>query len=70
MILQPIYAERGQWDRAAAMLEIRVRECDDSGVRADMLRDLAVIYGERLGQQEQALGALLRAFQSNPSDSG
>ncbi|MEO1170930.1 MAG: hypothetical protein AAFX94_02610, partial [Myxococcota bacterium] len=69
-LLQPIYAERGQWDRAAAMLEIRVRECDDPSVRADMLRDLAVIYGERLGQQEQALGALLRAFQSNPSDSG
>ncbi|MEM6731131.1 MAG: tetratricopeptide repeat protein, partial [Myxococcota bacterium] len=67
-LLQPLYAENGRWDQAAAMLEIRIRECEDPGVRADMLRDVAVVYGERLQEQDRALGALLRAFQSNPSD--
>ncbi len=67
-LLQPTYVERGAWDRAAAMLEVRARESDDPTARADMLRDLAVIYAERLEQKEESLGALLRAFQSNPSD--
>ncbi len=67
-LLQPIYAERDRWDRAAAMLEVRVKECEDPVERAEMLRELAAMYSERLGQPDQALGALLRAFQSPPAD--
>ncbi len=68
--LQPYYVQSGAWREAAEMIEIRARESDDEAGRADLLRSLAIIYEQRLKRDEEALGALLRAFQADPNDSG
>ncbi|MBI5508893.1 MAG: tetratricopeptide repeat protein [Deltaproteobacteria bacterium] len=68
--LQPFYLGRERFDRAVAMLEIRIRGSNDNAQRVEHLRHAATLYESRLNQAPQALGALLRAFQLDPADSG
>lgn len=68
--LQPFYVQSGAWPEASEMIEIRARESDDQVSRADLLRSLAIIYEQRLKRTDEALGALLRAFQADPNDAG
>lgn len=69
-LLQPRYVERGAWDKAAGMIEVRVKEASEPEMRAELLRSASAIYEQRLGRPAEALGALLRAFQTDPNDAG
>ncbi len=66
--LQPYYLAKQRWDRAAAMMEIRVRGAGEPATRVGLLRDLAALHETRLAAPAQALAVLLRAFQLEPLD--
>ena len=68
--LQPRFSNAGQWDKTVAMLEIRIKATEDPKQRAELLRNVGTIVESKLNQPQAALAALLRAFQSDPSDSG
>ncbi len=68
--LQPFYLQTGAWPQAAEMIEVRVRELDDPAARAELLRSVAIIYEQRLQRADEALSALIRAFQADPTDAG
>ena len=66
-MLEPRYQAENNWARAADMTEIRVREEADPAHRIALLQGLAVIYEQRLSQPVEALAAMLRAFQADPT---
>ena len=68
--LQPRYLAAEQWHRAASMIEIRVKGTEEPATRAELLRNLAGIHEHKLQAPVEALNALLRAFQADPSDAG
>jgi len=66
--LERAHAATGRWDRHASALEVRAGERPDPLERKALFIELAGVREKRLGNPEQALLALSRAFREDPSD--
>ena len=56
------------WTYVARVLELKARETSRPGARVELLRLLAEVHSERLGEPDQALDTLKRAFSADPAD--
>ncbi|HUB09934.1 MAG TPA: tetratricopeptide repeat protein, partial [Myxococcales bacterium] len=66
--LEKIYGKTGDWRRYAALLDKLSHQAPDPAKRLAMLRHLAEIQEQRLGQKDMAFLALCRAFQLDAAD--
>ena len=66
--LERAHAATGRWDRHAAALAVRAKERPDPLERKALFSELAEVWEKRLGNPEQALLALSRAFREDPAD--
>ncbi|MHB1846452.1 MAG: tetratricopeptide repeat protein [Deltaproteobacteria bacterium] len=66
--LEGVYARAADWRRLAALLDRLSRELTDPVRRLRVLRELAVVQEQRLGQKDLAFLALCRAFELEPGN--
>lgn len=66
-LLLPHYVRAAAWAKAAQMYEIRLHAETDPAERATLLRALALLQKDKLGQPAEAFATLLRAFQADPA---
>jgi golgin subfamily B member 1 len=66
--LEQIYSKTGDWRRYAALLDRLSHQAPEPERRLQLLKQLAQIQEQRLGQKDMAFLALCRAFQLDPQD--
>src|SRR5262249_45235188 len=68
-ILQEIYEGRGDWEKLIHALEILAEAEADTNQRVSLLRKVARVAGQNLGNLERAFDAQARALKDDPSNS-
>jgi tetratricopeptide (TPR) repeat protein len=68
--LEQIYSKTGDWRRYAALLDRLSHQAPEPARRLQLLKQLAQIQEQRLGQKDMAFLALCRAFQLDPKEKG
>lgn len=66
--LAKLYAGRKDWAKLAELRERQLERTSDAQARLALLRELAALYQDRLGDAEQAAVHLHAILQDNPSD--
>ncbi|MGM0556432.1 MAG: hypothetical protein ACQEVA_08665 [Myxococcota bacterium] len=67
-LLEPIYRDMEEWSNLAHLLELKLEIVDTDAERADINRQLADIYLERLDSVHQGYAHLGRALRADPFD--
>lgn len=67
-LLQGRYESRGNWDKVALLLEMRLKDIQNNEQRVPLLLELAEIYQKRLSQLSSAQNTYLRALQIDPAN--
>jgi golgin subfamily B member 1 len=63
-----IYEQNSEWQRLIALHDKRVGVVSDVGERVRLLREIAALYDEKLGQKSMAFLAACRAFREDYAD--
>jgi tetratricopeptide (TPR) repeat protein len=66
--LKRIYTKTGDWRRYATLLDRLANQAEDPVGRVALLKELALVQEQKLGEKELAFLALCRAIQSTPLD--
>ncbi len=66
--LKRIYTKTGDWRRYSSLLDRLANGSEDLTVRAAVLKELALVQEQKLGEKELAFLALCRALQATPLD--
>ncbi len=67
-LLEPVYADRGQWPQLLALLDLRLDLAKDPTDRLDLLRRMASVSLDQLGNKGDALHRYSLAFKIDPGD--
>lgn len=67
-ILEAAYRQAGSMDKVAGLYDIKVKLARSDGERARLLRDAAAVWEQDLGDLQQAVTALRRAFELDPRE--
>ncbi|NLN63539.1 MAG: tetratricopeptide repeat protein [Myxococcales bacterium] len=67
-MLEPVYAQRGNWDKLASALQARLQVTDDPMDRKELLRRLGTLYEEQLGNLDQAFETFALMFHEDAED--
>ncbi len=67
-LLEPVYVERGEWQKLHDLKELVLESTSDAGERLDLIRQLADLDLERLGKKSDAVRWLSEAFRLDPMD--
>ncbi len=66
--LERIYSKAGDWRRLSTLLDRLSREAAEPPRRLELLRELASVQEQRLGQKDLAFLSLCRAFELDPGN--
>ncbi len=69
-VLDPVYAELGEWKKRIAVLEARAQAERDVFAQAELLQEVARLFVDEQGAGLAALDALRRAAVAAPEDEG
>ncbi len=66
-LLEPVYRANDWWQKLVVILDAQLEYVEDPDKQVEMLREIASIHEGRGGDQGLALGALSRAWKTNPA---
>jgi tetratricopeptide (TPR) repeat protein len=64
--LIPIYQADEKWARLPALYEVLLSQAEDKGIRVDLLRKLADVTGQRLGDKASAFAYASKLYELDP----
>lgn len=67
-ILEPIYADRGDWAELVGTLEVQLEDASDPGVLVGLLTRVADLQENRLHDPSLAFATMARAVEADPAD--
>src|SRR5690606_19196407 len=67
-ILEPIYADRGDWAELVGTLEVQLEDASDPGVLVGLLTRIADLQENRLHDPSLAFATMARAVEADPAD--